>query len=42
MHIAAPMSAPRDEIRMNHHRASGRCLRMVLPENRYALFRITL
>ncbi|UWU79142.1 hypothetical protein N2603_11980 [Bradyrhizobium huanghuaihaiense] len=30
----------RDEIWMNRHRASGCCLRMIFPENRFALFRI--
>jgi len=32
----------RDEIWMNRHRALGCCLRMILPENRFALFRIML
>jgi hypothetical protein len=32
----------RDEIWMNRHRALGYCLRMIFPENRFALFRIML
>jgi hypothetical protein len=43
---AAPVNAlenlKRDEIRMNRHRALGRCLSMIFPENRFALFRIML
>ena len=32
----------RDEIRLNRHRALARCLGMIFPENRFALFRIML
>jgi len=30
----------RDEIGTNRHRASGRCLGLIFPENRFTLFRI--
>jgi hypothetical protein len=32
----------RDEIWMNRHRALDCCLRMIFPENRFALFRLML
>ena len=32
----------RDEIGLNHHRALDCCMRMIFPENRFALIRIML
>jgi len=37
-----PEALKRDEIWMNRHRALACCLRMIFPENRFALFRIML
>jgi hypothetical protein len=40
--LRALTALKRDEIWMNRHRALGCCLRLIFPENRFALFRIML
>jgi hypothetical protein len=39
-HHALLSRLERDPIRMNRRRALGRCLSMIFPENRFAVFRI--
>ncbi|MBR1086624.1 hypothetical protein JQ621_03955 [Bradyrhizobium manausense] len=40
--LTAEPCPKRDEIWMTRHRALDCCLRMIFPENRFALFRIML